>query len=49
MKVDVGGCPRDVDFRTSLLEACGSEFDDVGVGWGKDIPQMSDFFLAQLG
>ncbi len=34
--VDVGGCPRDADFRTNLLEACRSESDDVGVGWGKD-------------
>jgi len=32
----VGGCPRDADFRTNLVEACRSESNDVGVGWGKD-------------
>ena len=34
--VDVGGRPRDAGFRGSLVEACRSESDDVGVGWGKD-------------
>ncbi len=33
---DVGGCPRDADFRRNLVGACRSELDDVGVGWGKD-------------
>jgi hypothetical protein len=33
---DVGGCPRDADFRRNLIRACRSESDDVGVGWGKD-------------
>jgi hypothetical protein len=33
--VHVGECPADGDFRTNLVEACRSESDDVGVGWGK--------------
>src|SRR3712207_3339987 len=34
MQVDVGGCPRDAGFRGILLDACGSESDDVGVKIG---------------
>ena len=33
--VDVGGCPRDADFRRILVGACRSESGDVGVGWGR--------------
>src|SRR5918998_4252871 len=37
---DVGGCPTDAGFRSNLVEACRSESDDVGVGWGKDWGQQ---------
>src|SRR3712207_6809262 len=33
---DVGGCPRDAGFPAILVEACRSESDDVGMGWGID-------------
>jgi hypothetical protein len=36
VSVDVGECHRDADLRRILVEACRSESDDVGVGWGKD-------------
>ena len=36
VSVVVGGCPDRRDFRAILVEACRSESDDVGVGWGKD-------------
>jgi hypothetical protein len=36
MSVHVGGCPAGPGFPGILLEACRSEWDDVGVGWGKD-------------
>ena len=31
----VGGCPRDADFQRFFVEACRSELDDVGMGWGR--------------
>ena len=37
---DVGSCSVDWDFRAILVEACRSESDDVGVGWGKDWGQI---------
>ncbi len=39
--VDVGECPRDADFRGSLVEACRSESACVGVGWGQEWGQRS--------
>jgi hypothetical protein len=48
---DVGGCPRYADFRGILVEACRSESDDVGVGWGKDWGKRSrsNWLLPVLG
>jgi hypothetical protein len=43
---DVGGCPRDAGFRRNLVEACRSESDDIGVGWGKDWGQKD---LGHIG
>jgi hypothetical protein len=45
---DVGGCPSDGDFRRILVEACRSESDDVGVGWGKDWGKRSRLNLHLL-
>jgi hypothetical protein len=41
VSVDVGGCPRDAEFREILVQACRSESGGVGVRWGRMWGQRS--------